>query len=208
MAAPILERSAGANGTTVLLDTSGSILIETGRLVVTDCPAYAWNESDQPALYDLGNMFDSDLVTAWRRELNTAAHSLIRDHLTAAWAKRGHTVEFLDDTSAFESLPGDSSTPSDETYWAVWTEAAGAITAEALVAADARLGEAFPLRTDLGRHRDALHHRLDELASDDMCARAEQQIDGLRVAADAAVTRAQLIEISAQVDALVTRIPA
>jgi len=180
---------------------------------VVDCPAYAWDESDKAALLDLWNTFGRTFVDSYEQQLTATAHELIVDFLRAEWSARGFDVVFVLSKSAFESgdAPGPDglqyAMPDNDTYHQVWQAAADAITDQALVD-KARLGHVFQMRTDLQRHRDALHHRLDELARDDMCLRAEQQLDGLRAAVDAAVTRAQLIEISAQVDALVTPIPA
>ncbi len=173
-----------------------------GSCVVVDCPAYAWDNSDQPAMLDLRNTFGEDLVQAHRDDLDAAAYRLIETHLTIEWRNRDFAAVFVHGKSAFEdgATPGPDGTsyavPADEIYHQVWQAAADAITDTDLVR-EADLTDVFPLRTDVQRHRDALHHRLDEWASDDMCARAEQQLDGLRAAVDNAKTRAQLIELSA-----------
>jgi hypothetical protein len=170
---------------------------------VIDCPSYAWDESDQAAMLDLRNAFGEDLVSTHREELDRAARRLIETHLVIEWRDRGYTgVVFVHDRSAFEAgaTPGpdglEYAEPDNDAYQQVWRTAANAITDKELVA-EADLTDVFPLRTDLDRHRDALHHRLNEWASDDMCDHAEQQLDGLRAAVDGAVTRSQLIELSA-----------
>lgn len=206
MAAPILERQSDAGSVIVLPNTSCSELIETGRRVVTDCPIYAWDESDQAAMLDLRNTFGEDLVEAYETALRRAGHWLIETHLRAEWRKRGFFVAFNNGTNS-EAGSNVFAAPADEVYREVWQAAADAITDRDLVL-EASLGHVFQMSTDLERHRAALHYRLDELVSDDMCDRAEQTLDGLRAAVDAAVTRSQLIEVSARVDQLVTRIPA
>ena len=50
---------------------------------------------------------------------------------------------------------------------------------------------------DFARLAEELHERLDDCVSDDMCLRAEQQLDGQRAAVENAATYAELIEISA-----------
>lgn len=202
MAAPIMERQANADQASALLEASGSNQIETGRQVVTDCAADAWNESDQRALFDLRSTFGDDLVDTHETDLRRAAHWLIETHLRAEWRTRGYFVAFNDGSSPASD---GYAVPADEVYHQVWQAAADVITDHDLVL-EASLGHIFQMRTDLQRHRDALNHRLDELASPDMCDRAEQQLDGLRAAVDNAVTRSQLIEVSAQLDQLVTRI--
>ncbi len=194
MAAPIMERQAEAAKALPLLATSGSDFIETGRHVVTDCPPDAWNESDQAAMLDLRNTFGDDLVEAYETALRRAAHWLIETHLRAEWHKRGFFVAFNNGAN----LGPDSdiyAAPADEIYREVWQAAADAITDHDLVL-EASLGHVFQMSTDLERHRAALHHRLDEWASKDMCGQAEQQLDGIRAAVENAKTRAQLIAIS------------
>jgi hypothetical protein len=105
----------------------------TGTMV--DCPAYAWDNSDQPAILDLRERYGIQWVSDWRDDLDTAAYDLIRDYLLAEWRKRGYEPEFTDDTAKFEAdshhpAPTD---PSDQTYWAVWEAAAYAITADELI---------------------------------------------------------------------------
>lgn len=134
MATPLLETALGENAPFGLLATSGSDYIGTVRPTVTDCPAYGWDNSDQAATIDLRNTYGSDFVNTWHRDLDAAAHDRIRDYLRAAWSKRGYTVEFEDDTSAFESLPATADTPSSDIYWAVWQEAADEVTADMLIA--------------------------------------------------------------------------
>lgn len=170
--------------------------------VVVDCPAYAWDESDQAAILDLRNTFGDDLVDTYESDLHRAAHVLIETHLDAVWHNRDFAVVYVRDKSAFESgaTPGPDGTPyfvpTNEIYQQMWQAAADAITDKDLVR-QANLGHVFQMSTDLQRHRDALHHRLDEWASSDMCTKAEHQLDGWRAAVDGAVSRAQLVEISA-----------
>jgi len=79
--------------------------------------------------------------------------------------------------------------------------ATDAITDRDLVL-ESSLGHVFQMSTDLERHRAALHHRLDAIAAtfdDDTSEKAWQQLDGWRGAVDSAVTRPQLIELSAQI---------
>ncbi len=52
---------------------------------------------------------------------------------------------------------------------------------------------------DFARLVKELHDRLDDWADDDMCPRAEQQLDGQRAAVENAVTYAELIEIRAHI---------
>ncbi len=102
---------------------------------IVDCPTYAWNESDQPAIVDLRQRFGEQWVSDFREDLDTAAIDLIQDHLLAEWRRRGYEPQFMHDTAAYEDLARIPSTdPSDHTYWAVWDEAAYAITAEQLIA--------------------------------------------------------------------------
>lgn len=211
MAAPILERQTDTQGVLVLPIEFGSDFIATERRVVTDCPGYAWDESDLRALFDLRTTFGEDLVRAYETDLKKAGHKLIETHLAVEWRNRGFAVAFVYDKSAYEdgATPGPDGTayavPADEVYHQVWQAAANAITDKDLVR-EADLGQVFGFRTELEQHRAALHHRLDEWASSDMCDRAEQQLDGLRAAVDNAVTRAQLIKVSARVDQLITPI--
>ena len=199
MAAPLLERQTGENRDFRALMTFGSNIIETERPVVTDRAADAWDESDKQALTDLRNTFGEDLVEAHETALCRAAHWLIETHLRAEWRARGFFVAFSDGVDS--ALDGGAyAVPSDEVCHQVWQAAADAITDKALVL-EAALGHVFPTSTDLECHRAALHKRLDEWASGDMSDRAEQQLDGLRAAVDGAVTRAQLIELSARVPA-------
>jgi hypothetical protein len=212
MATPLMESQISTQGAIDMPIEFCSSDIENEPSAVTDCPAYAWDESDQDAIYDLRQQFGDAPVHLHYDALAKAAHWLIEPHLTFEWAQRGLNAVFIHSKSAFEdgATPGPDSTPyatpSDETYQQVWQVAANRITAADLVG-EAELSDVFPLKTDLQRHRDALlarierrrkelHARLDDWASDDMCSRAEQQMDGLRAAVDQAVTRAQLIAIS------------
>lgn len=102
---------------------------------VIDCPKYAWDNDDQPAIADLRDRFGFDWVCEWREDLDTAAYDLIRDYLLREWRARGFEPEFSDDAAQFEAdsyhpAPTD---PSNETYWAVWDAAAEAITADELL---------------------------------------------------------------------------
>jgi len=219
MAAPILECRTGTDQASALLATSGLTSIETGRQVVTDCPADAWDESDQQAIRDLRDTFGDDLVDTHESELSRAGHQLIETHLRAEWRKRGFGVAF---TNYATTDPGSDiyattdpgsdiyAVPSDEVCHQVWQAAADAITDRDLVL-EAGLGHVFPFSTELEMHRAALLHRLNEVAAtfdDSTCENAWQLLDGLRAAVDTAVIRAQLIEVSARADQLVTRIPA
>lgn len=159
--------------------------------VVVDCVADAWDESVKAALNDLRDTFGEDLVEAHATALRRAGCWLIETHLRAEWRKRGFVVAFTSDSD------GAYASPADEVCYQVWQTAADAITGRDLVL-EAGLGHEFPLTTELEMHRAALHHRLNEWANHDMSDHAEQQLDGLRAAVDAAVTRAQLIEISTQ----------
>ena len=182
---------------------------QRSSVVVVDCAADAWDESDKSALEDLRNTFGEDLAETHETDLRRAGHWLIETHLRAEWRKRGFFVAFNDGT---DSGPNSDiyAVPADEVCHQVWQAAADAITDKDLVH-EAGLGHVFQMSTDLERHRAALLHRLNAIADtfdDDTCEKAWQQLDGWRAAAENAVTRAQLIEVSAQVDQLVTRIPA
>jgi hypothetical protein len=172
------------------------------QVTVVDCPANAWNEADKPALLDLRNTFGDDLVSCYEALLYDAAHALIETHLVIEWRNRGFKVEFVHDTSAFEdgATPGPDGmefhVPDDSTYLQVWQSAAKAITWKDLVN-EAEMTDVFPVRTELERHRLALHHRLDVFAETAQCPQAEAQLDGFRAAVDGAVTRSRLIELSA-----------
>jgi hypothetical protein len=173
---------------------------QESRLVV-DCPAYAWDNSDQQAILDLRNTFGDDLVDTYETDLRHAAHKLIETHLDAAWGNRDFAVSYVRNASAFEdgATPGPDGTeyfvPSDETYHQVWQTAADAITDKDLVH-EADLQHVFRMGTELQQHRAALLHRLNEFAETANCDKAEAQLDGYREAVEAAVTRAQLVEIS------------
>jgi hypothetical protein len=197
MAAPLLEGQPGGTAAFSLPVVFRSTAIATEQQVVTDCPADAWDESDQQAIADLRSTFGEDLVETHETALRRAGHWLIETHLRTEWRKRGFGVAF---TNYVTTDPGSDlyAVPADEVFQEVWQAAADAITDQDLVL-EASLGHVFQLRTDLQRHREALHHRLDQWASSDMCHQAEQQLDGLRAAVDIAVTRAQLIELSAQI---------
>lgn len=116
------------------LITESSIVGVQGSRTVVDCPAYAWDNSDQPAILDLRERYGFEWVSDWRDDLDEAAHNLIRDYLLVEWRRRGYEPEFMDDTAAYEDLARIPSTdPSDQTYWDVWDEAAYAITADELI---------------------------------------------------------------------------
>lgn len=105
------------------------------RTKVIDCPAYAWDESDQPAIVDLREWFGVQWVSDFREDLDLAAYDLIRDHLLVEWRARGFEPTFTDDKAAYETAsynPAPTDPPS-ETYWQLWDEAAYAITAEQLI---------------------------------------------------------------------------
>lgn len=205
-----LEIQASVTGSVRMptLITDSRILGVQESGVVVDCPAYAWDNSDQPAVLDLRNTFGEELIKRYRSSLDLAAHRLIETHLTIEWRNRGYAVAFVYNPSAFEdgATPGPDgtpyATPDDATYLQVWQAAAAAITDKELVD-EARLTEVFPLRTDLDRHRKALHHRLDKiaeaLAETGACPQAWAQLDGQRAAVDGAVARPQLIALSAQI---------
>lgn len=104
------------------------------RMAIVDCPRYAWDNSDQPAVLDLRDRFDEQWVSDWRDDLDTAALDLIRDYLLTEWRTRGYEPEFMDDVDRYEELARIPSTdPADKTYWAVWDAAANAITADELI---------------------------------------------------------------------------
>lgn len=161
--------------------------------VVVDCPADAWDESSKTALNDLRNTFGDDLVETHETALRRAGIWLIETHLRAEWRNRDFAVTFADNTS---SDTGIYAVPADEVYHEVWQASADAITDRDLVL-EAGLGHVFQLSTELEMHRAALHHRLDEWASSDLCDNAEQQLERLRAAVENAKTREQLIAIGA-----------
>ena len=101
---------------------------------VVDCPQYAWDNSDQPAVLDLRERFDFQWVSDRREDLDLAAIDLIRDYLLNEWRQRGYEPEFMDDVDRYEELARIPSTdPDDKTYWAVWDAAAARITADELI---------------------------------------------------------------------------
>ena len=109
--------------------------LPTTRTAIIDCPAYAWDNSDQPAILDLRERFGFQWVTDHREDLDEAADDLIRDHLLAGWRARGFEPMWTDDKAAYEAdsynpAPAD---PANQTYWDVWNEAAYAITADRLI---------------------------------------------------------------------------
>ncbi|MFJ5984241.1 hypothetical protein [Lentzea sp. NPDC092896] len=194
MAAPLMERQIGDSKPFALPATSGFEPIATGRSVVTDCAADAWDESDKQALTDLRDTFGDDLVDAYESDLRHAAHWLIETHLRAEWRNRDFLVTFAD--SANSGADGVTyAVPADEVCHQVWQAAADAITDKDLVL-EAALGHVFPLGTELERHRAALIYRLNEWAEGESCERAEQQLEGIRAAVENAKTREQLIAIS------------
>lgn len=105
------------------------------RTAIVDCPQYAWDNSDQPAIIDLRERFGTKWVSDFREDLDLAADDLIRDQLLTKWRARGFEPEFTDDTAAYEtaSYTPAPTDPANETYWEVWNEAAYAITAEQLI---------------------------------------------------------------------------
>lgn len=182
-------------------------------VAVVDCPASAWDESDKAAILDLRNTFGDDLVDTYESELRRAAHVLIETHLDAEWGNRDFVVVYVRDKSAFESgaTPGPDGTPyfvpADETYHQVWQAAADAVTDKDLVH-EAKLGHVFGFRTELGRHRDSLNHKLAQLRAElaerveafgetAESMQAEQQYEGWQAAVENAVTREQLLRVSA-----------
>lgn len=109
--------------------------VQGSLTTVVDCPAYAWDNSDQPAIVDLRERYGFEWVSDWREDLDEAAHNLIRDYLLAGWRRRGYEPEFMDDVDRYGTLaryPAPTDPPS-ETYWQVWDEAAYAITADELI---------------------------------------------------------------------------
>jgi hypothetical protein len=105
------------------------------RIKVIDCPAYAWDNSDQPAIVDLRERYGFEWVAGFRDDIDQAAYDLIRDHLLVEWRARGFEPDFTDDKAAFEAdsyhpAPTD---PPNATYWQLWDEAAYAITADELL---------------------------------------------------------------------------
>ena len=184
------------------LTTEPPIVGVQGSRVVVDCPATAWDDSDQEAILNLRHTFGDDQVGTYESDLRRAAHVLIETHLDSEWANREFVAVYVRNMSAYESgaTPGPDGTtyfvPADEVYHEVWQAAANAITDKDIVR-QADLGHVFQMSTDLERRRAALRHRLNELAETAECPHAEAQVDGWNAAVDAAVSPAQLVEISA-----------
>lgn len=109
--------------------------LPTTSTAITDCPAYAWDNSDQPAIIDLRERFGVRWVSDHREDLDLAADDLIRDHLLVGWRARGFEPTFTDDKAAFEadSYTPAPTDPANETYWDVWNAAAYEITADQLI---------------------------------------------------------------------------
>jgi hypothetical protein len=107
------------------------------RTRVVDCPAYAWDNSDQPARDELGAAFYS----LHRPELDAAAHELIRPLLIAEWRKHGRLCRLVDE-AAFVAVPdGVSDYVDDKQRWTVWPTAAGQISGAELVFAAGLIDE-------------------------------------------------------------------
>lgn len=116
-----------------------------GSPVVVDCPAYAWRNADDTARCYL--QLNSDFVHDYRAELDTAAlavdengASLFSRVLTETWAKRGYTVELVEETDGEPHQYPVPRQPADDVFYAVWDEAVYRLDAEAVVRA-ARLDD-------------------------------------------------------------------
>lgn len=109
--------------------TLATTALPSVRLVVVDCPAEAWAGSDQNASYELGREFYGE----HQANLDIAASELIRDHLVAAWLRRGYHVRLVAPCvmRSYEPWPGEA--VGDELRWAVWQEAADLIPADLLL---------------------------------------------------------------------------
>lgn len=94
-----------------------------GRVVV-DHPATAWRNCDQNVL----NNLPDDLVEEYRAVIDTAATNLLAPHLIDVWRERGHLVALV----SADDLDASTDGPSDETYLAVWDEAASRIDPDLL----------------------------------------------------------------------------
>lgn len=94
------------------------------RRVALDHPGTAWRSSDQNVLASLPD----DLVETYRAAIDTAATNLIAAHLIDVWREQGYVAAF---TSAAE-LDASTDGPDDDTYLAVWDEAAGRIDPDLL----------------------------------------------------------------------------
>lgn len=113
--------------------------------VVVDCPVYAWRNADDNARCYL--QLNSDFVHDYRAELDKAAlavdedgTSLFSRALTEAWAKRGYTVELVDETDGEPHQYPVPRQPADDVFYAVWDEAAYRLDPHA-VAQAARLDD-------------------------------------------------------------------
>lgn len=99
----------------------------TAAKTVVDNAKYAWDNSYAEELAAL----PADFVRDYRDALDKAAVDAIVPHLIAAWRRRGYSVTF----GPFELLEsGESRLVSNETYWAVWNEAADRLDPHELVA--------------------------------------------------------------------------
>lgn len=109
------------------------VLVEPVQVVtrtkVVDCPAYAWDNSDQPAALELGAAFYSE----YRADLDAAAHELIRALLLAEWRRQGRIARLVGE-KAFVAVPdGADNYVDDQQRWAVWQTCADQITGAELV---------------------------------------------------------------------------
>lgn len=107
---------------------------------VIDNPEYAWCNSTQACMAALPDDFVSD----YRDLLDGAAVDAIEPELRAAWARRGYRAEFVS-RDEMASAEVDRQVP-DETYWAVWDEAADRLEATELASAAELNDELFGYR--------------------------------------------------------------
>lgn len=94
---------------------------------VIDNPGYAWRNQEGDRLSELPD----DFVDDYRTALDAAAVTAMACVLPEVWAERGYRfASATEDEMADPWRPGQ---PHDETYWAVWDEAAARIDPWALV---------------------------------------------------------------------------
>jgi hypothetical protein len=97
---------------------------------VIDNARYAWDNRSDDA--DPLSALCGDFVFDYRPVLDGAAIAAMELLLTEAWAQRGYEVQWGSWQQMGDGF-GRSRTLPDETYWAVWDEAASKVDADALL---------------------------------------------------------------------------
>lgn len=183
----------------------------TSTLVV-DCPAYAWRNADEKVKACFYGQLDADFVHDHQSDLDAAATVLFGSLLITVWTEHGYQVTFGPDGLPMQRRP------KGFPWHKVWDEAVARLDPHAVVIKAGlddellRYAAAHPRTEQLAFHckalrlrtdelRDELNDRLDRHAELVDCDRAEQQLDGWRAAVDAAITRAQLLQLAADIPA-------